>query len=114
MPNRAGRSPDNELLNGIHVFNHFVAVIARLSKAVVDLPENGKLILVDGILSLLELVGFAEPENQITIACNGAGGRVGFENKTPRAGPLMRIVIGNGRLLDMHLVADAKTDGRLF
>lgn len=39
----AGRSPDNELLNGIHVFNHFVAVIARLSKAVVDLPENGKL-----------------------------------------------------------------------
>lgn len=29
---------------------------------------------------------------RITIACNGAGGRVGFEINTYRAGPLMRDV----------------------
>jgi hypothetical protein len=29
----------------------------------------------------------------ITIACNGAGGRVGFEINASRAGPLMRAVM---------------------
>jgi hypothetical protein len=30
---------------------------------------------------------------RVTIACNGAGGRVGFEINTLRVGPLMRVVI---------------------
>jgi hypothetical protein len=29
----------------------------------------------------------------VTIACNGAGGRVGFDINASRAGPLMRTVI---------------------
>ena len=32
------------------------------------------------------------PDRRITIACNGAGGRVGFEINTYLAGPLMRVV----------------------
>ena len=38
-----GRSSDKELLVGIHLLNQIVALIARKSKAVVDLPENEKL-----------------------------------------------------------------------
>jgi hypothetical protein len=47
---------------------------------------------------MIYLAGFparlsVPPEKQITIACNGAGGRVGFEINAFRAGPLMRSVI---------------------
>jgi hypothetical protein len=33
-----------------------------------------------------------DAKRRITIACNGAGGRVGFEINAYRAGPLMRVV----------------------
>jgi hypothetical protein len=36
---------------------------------------------------------YPEYQQQITIACNGAGGRVGFEINASRAGPLMRDVL---------------------
>ena len=36
---------------------------------------------------------FDYTRDQITIASNGAGGRVGFEFNASRAGPLMRVVI---------------------
>jgi hypothetical protein len=47
---------------------------------------------------MIYLAGFparlsVPPEKQITIACNGAGGRVGFEINAFRAGPLMRSVM---------------------
>ncbi|MFO0941035.1 MAG: hypothetical protein U0930_09725 [Pirellulales bacterium] len=40
----------------------------------------------------LEPTSSSIPERQITIACNGAVGRAGFEINTSRAGPLMRNV----------------------
>jgi len=40
------------------------------------------------------------PETQITIACNGAGGRIGFEINAYRAGPLMRVVMRTPSGLD--------------
>ena len=51
---------------------------------------------------MIYLAGFparlsVPPEKQITIACNGAGGRVGFEINAFRAGPLMRNVMSLNR-----------------
>ncbi len=48
-------------------------------------------------------------KNGITIACNGAGGRVGFEINASRAGPLMRNVIWQRDLKHVYHLPKGKT-----
>ncbi len=56
-----------------------------------------------GSIALLPLT--RRNNHGVTIACNGAGGRVGFEINASRAGPLMRDVrlrIAESIHMDMH------------
>lgn len=50
--------------------------------------------------------------NEITIASNGAGGRVGLEIETSRAGPLMRVVIRTE--LCHHETTDGTTSRKMI